>query len=255
MLRISIGFGADVFAGVSGLFWNKGLPNAEYFPFDRLEATVALPERWTPSEYAIENGGGKKGKKEEEEEEEEVMVDRWEANDRSTNGGVGTGLPSQSQQQHSTHLSVPHNSPISNPKRKIDVASALQYGTAQGYPPLYTFLREFTRSKLHPGVPYAGGPEIILTCGSTDGFAKAIQAFTNEWSQHRDPIIEKEGLLVEEFAYMNAIQTARPRGMNIVPVKMDNFGMCVQGRGGLKDILENWNATRGKKPHVMYTVT
>ena len=154
-----------------------------------------------------------------------------------------------------TRVSVPHNSPISNPMRKIDIASALQYGTAQGYPPLYNFLREFTRSHLHPNVPYAGGPEIILTCGSTDGFAKAIQAFTNEWSEHRDSPMEKEGLLVEEFAYMNAIQTARPRGMNIVPVRMDESGMCVYGRGGLKDILENWNATRGKKPHLMYTVT
>ena len=170
-------------------------------------------------------------------------------------GKAGTGASLQPQHKQSTHVTVPHNSISSSPMRKIDIASALQYGTAQGYPPLYNFLRDFTRTKLHPAVPYAGGPEIILTCGSTDGFAKAIQAFTNEWSEHTDSVLQKEGLLVEEFAYMNAIQTARPRGMNIVPVKMDMFGMCVQGRGGLRDVLENWNVTRGKKPHVMYTVT
>lgn len=214
-----------------------GLPNAEYFPFDTLEAKVALPERWKPSEY-------------ESEKKEEDGEDGWEME-----GGEGSKSATITSQQLPTKVSVPHNSRLSNPMRKIDVASALQYGTAQGYPPLYNFLREFTLSYLHPNVPYAGGPEIILTCGSTDGFAKAIQAFTNEWSEHRDPLMDKEGLLVEEFAYMNAIQTARPRGMNIVPVRMDDSGMCVYGRGGLKDILENWNATRGKKPHLMYTVT
>lgn len=61
--------------------------------------------------------------------------------------------------------------------------------------------------------------------------------------------------MVEEFAYMNAIQTCRPRGMNIVPIKMDEEGMLASGPGGLEDVMANWNPKKGKRPHLMYTVT
>jgi DNA-binding transcriptional MocR family regulator len=155
----------------------------------------------------------------------------------------------------STHLTVPHLSTLTNPLQKIDLTTALQYGTAQGYPPLYSFLRQFTRENLHPNIPYAGGAEIILTCGSTDGFAKAIQCFSNDWSEERDWVREREGILCEEFAYMNAVQSARPRGLNIVPVKIDLEGMVPGGEGGLEDVLENWDVRQGKRPHLLYTVT
>lgn len=139
--------------------------------------------------------------------------------------------------------------------RKIDLTSALQYGTAQGYPPLYSFLRQFTRENLHPNVPYAGGPEIILTVGATDGFAKSIEALSNTWSEEKDSVRDREGLLCEEFAYMNAVQAARPRGLNIVPVAIDEEGMKASGKGGLEDVLENWDPSKGKRPHLIYTVT
>ena len=150
---------------------------------------------------------------------------------------------------------MPKNSDEDNILRRIDIKSALQYGTAQGYPPLYTFLRQFTIENLHPNVPYKDGPEIILTCGNTDGFAKAVDALVNEWVEGRDSISMKEGLLVEEFAYMNAIQAARPRGLNIVPVKVDEEGMTASGKGGLADVLANWDYAQGQRPHLIYTVT
>jgi DNA-binding transcriptional MocR family regulator len=150
---------------------------------------------------------------------------------------------------------VPHLSGSSDLSKKIDLTTALQYGQALGYPPLHEFIKEFTTKYLHPTIPYEGGADVILSCGSTDGFSKTIQCFNNEWAEGRDPIEEKEGLLVEEFAYMNAIQTARPRGMNIVPVKLDDDGMMPFGPGGLEDVLENWDTNKGKRPHLMYTVT
>ena len=42
-------------------------------------------------------------------------------------------------------------------------------------------------------------PEIILTVGNTDGFAKVLMALTNEWSEEKDWIRDKDGLLVERF--------------------------------------------------------
>ncbi len=91
--------------------------------------------------------------------------------------------------------------------------------------------------------------------GATDGFAKAIEALSNVWSEEKDWLREREGLLVEEFAYMNAIQTARPRGLNIVPVAIDEEGMKADGKGGLEDVLKNWDPSKGKRPHLIYTVT
>ena len=108
---------------------------------------------------------------------------------------------------------------------------------------------------MHPNLPYKDGPEIILTCGNTDGFSKTLEALSNPWDAGRDWIRDREGMLLEEFAYMNAVQSARPRGLNIVPVKVDDEGMKADGKGGLEDVLENWDVRKGKRPHLMYTVT
>ncbi|KAF2427508.1 aromatic amino acid aminotransferas-like protein [Tothia fuscella] len=205
-----------------------GLPNNNYFPFDDLEARTALPDRWNPTpNIPIDPPSGK-------------------SKDKSKDKSKG---PPES------HTVVPKAANTTDVLKRIDLASALQYGTAQGYPPLYQFLRQFTTQNLHPHIPYKDGAEIILTCGSTDGFSKCIQALNNEWSEGRDPIEEKEGLLCEDYAYMNALQTANPRGMNIAPVGMDDEGMRAEGPGGLNDVLSNWNYAKGKLPHLMYTVT
>lgn len=150
---------------------------------------------------------------------------------------------------------VPKASHTIDPEQRIDLNTALQYATAEGYPALRSFLRRFTRDHLHPNILYAGGPEIILTCGNTDGLAKSIELFTTTWNADRDWIQQREGILCEEFSYTTAIETVRPRGLNIVGVAMDDQGMRASGVGGLADVLENWDFRRGRRPHLMYTVT
>lgn len=203
-----------------------GLPNNNYFPFDTLEAAAALPNRFTPTPA----------------KPVDPPTEQLSATTLSDN-------PSASR------VVVPKTSDNQDLLRKIDLKTALQYGTAQGYPPLYSFLRQFTTENLHPNVPYKGGPEIILTCGNTDGFCKAIEALSNTWNEDRDRIGDREGILVEEFCYMNAIQAARPRGLNIVPVAIDDEGMKAHGEGGLYQVLDTWVASKGKRPHMIYTVT
>ncbi|KAH0547827.1 hypothetical protein FGG08_000084 [Glutinoglossum americanum] len=207
-----------------------GLPNAEFFPYTTLEASLVPPERFKPTPNRP-NG---------------------------PLGGVPRGVSSTlltEQRATTAHLLVPKSSGTSNRLHEIDLKTALQYGTAQGYPPLYDFLRQITRENMHPNVPYADGPEIVLTCGSTDGFNKAIETFSNEWSAEKQPVHEREGILVEEFCYMNAVQCVQPRGLQVVPVGMDDEGMRASGLGGLRDTLRNWDESRGKRPHLMYTVT
>jgi DNA-binding transcriptional MocR family regulator len=204
-----------------------GLPNASFFPYDTLEAQIAQPERFKPTPNDPNDLSAK--------------LKKISIKESDTSAAV--------------HLTVPHTSSADNPLQKIDLTTALQYGTAQGYPPLYSFLRQFTLQNLQPNIPYKDGAEIILTVGSTDGFGKTIEALSNVWSEERDWIRERPGILCEEFAYMNALQAARPRGIQVVPVKIDLEGMLPTGPGGLEDVLENWDDSKGKRPHLMYTVT
>ncbi|ETN43992.1 uncharacterized protein HMPREF1541_10857 [Cyphellophora europaea CBS 101466] len=199
-----------------------GLPAPSYFPYDTLEASVALPGRFKPTPTK--------------------PVDPPTAT-------------SSSKSPEAARVLVPHDSAEKDLLRKIDLTTALQYGTAQGYPPLYGFVRSFVQANMHPNVPYRGSAEVILTCGSTDGFSKTLEAFTNIWDEERDWIRDREGILCEQYAYMNAIQAAAPRGLNVVPVAIDDEGMLAEGPGGLEDVLKNWDVYRGKRPHLIYTVT
>ena len=202
-----------------------GLPNNNYFPFDTLEAVSALPDRFRPAST--------------------VPIDH------------PTDLKTENTGKDATasRVVVPKVSSNDDVLRKIDLKTALQYGQAQGYPPLYAWVRNFARDNLHPNVPYKGGPEVVLTVGNTDGFAKTIESLMNVWREGRDPTEEKQGMLVEEYFYSPPSVYVKPMGANIVPVKMDEGGMMATGKGGLEDVLENWDYTKGQRPHVIYTVT
>ncbi|SPQ21076.1 9d477292-7c3a-4d42-a2f0-d007f2380576 [Thermothielavioides terrestris] len=200
-----------------------GLPNVAHFPFDTLEAQTAKPVRWTPSP--------------------------------NYPGEPDASAAAASDPAAATHIAVPKTVNETDPLKKIDLATALQYGLAKGYPPLLSWVRQFTREHLHPDVPYRDGPDVVLTCGSTDGFAKTLNLFVNQWTEGVNSISERPGLLCDTFAYPNAINQALPYGVQIVPVKADAAGMAVEGPGGLEDVLANWDPSKGKRPHLMYTVT
>ncbi|KAI0167126.1 aromatic amino acid aminotransferase [Hypoxylon sp. FL1284] len=207
-----------------------GLPNAHLFPFDTLEAQTAQPDRWTPSPN-------------------QPSTD----DDATLSSKMATASISGS--TTASHVVVPHDAPTSDLTRKIDLASALQYGQANGYPPLYSFIRQFARECLHPNVPYRGGPEVMFTVGSTDGMSKSLEVFTNIWVEGKHDIRDRQGLVTETFMYTNVLSQAQPRGLQVVPIEMDEEGMAPYGPGGLEDVLANWDDSKGKRPHIMYTVT
>jgi DNA-binding transcriptional MocR family regulator len=204
-------------------FLTQGLPNAQFFPFDTLEAQAAKPERWLPSQTSPSNT-------------------------------LGDG-PRLSQAAVASHIAVPKASGEDDVMKRIDVSTALQYGLAQGYPPLLSWVRQFARENLHPDVPYKGGPEVSMTCGSTDAFAKILHLFVNPWNDGLDDVRDRPGLLCEKLVYGVPLAEALPRGMQVVPIEADTSGMLVSGPGGLEDILSNWDSTKGRRPHLMYTVT
>ncbi|KAF5874784.1 putative aromatic amino acid aminotransferase protein [Botrytis fragariae] len=151
----------------------------------------------------------------------------------------------------SLRVIIPNISKSTDLNDVVDVTTALQYGTAHGYPPLHSFLKQFTCQILHPNIPYLGGPEIIPTTGSTDGFSQLLEAFTNTWSEGYDVVKERQGLLCEQFTYMHAIQSAEPRGLQIVPVEIDDEGIVPSA---LESVLSCWDESKGKRPHLLYTI-
>ncbi|CAN8095504.1 unnamed protein product [Discula destructiva] len=220
-----------------------GLPNVRFFPFDTLEAQSAKPERWTPSPNAPASNSP-----------DDAALAAQLAATLKLNSGSGSGnIP---ENQAAAHITVPKAlAPTTDPLRKVDLATALQYGTAQGYPPLLSFLKQFATRHLHPNAPYAGGPDVCLTVGSTDGFSKTLEMFVDPWSSGRDPIENRPGLLCETFVYGNVLSQAQPRGVQAVPVKADEGGMVATGPGGLEHVLANWDYSKGRRPHLLYTVT
>jgi DNA-binding transcriptional MocR family regulator len=216
-----------------------GLPNNYYFPFDTLEAKVARPARWEPTPNDPIDPPP-------DDDETIAQLSLKEKKIKKASSPLN---------QPQDAIVVPHTSEQDNPVKKIDLSTALQYGTAQGYPSLYYFIRQLTKDHLHPNCPYKDGPEVIITCGNTDGFSKVLQLLTNEWSEEKDWIRDRDALLVEKFAYGNALAAAKPRGLNIVPVEIDDEGMTAEGKGGLQEVLENWDFKKGRRPRLMYTVT
>ncbi|KAI0810497.1 aromatic amino acid aminotransferase 1 [Xylaria sp. FL0064] len=208
-----------------------GLPNAQFFPFDTLEAQSAHPRRWTPT------------------------PNRPGGDDALSSVTASTKVSSADGPKVASHVIVPHDVNATDVTKKIDLATALQYGQASGYPPLASYIRQFTRECLHPNVPYRGGPEVALTCGSTDGFARVLDVFTNIWVEGKNDIRERPGLLAEIFIYPSILTQAQPRGVQICPVQMDDEGMAPYGPGGLEDVLANWDEAKGKRPHLLYTVS
>ncbi|KAI0416838.1 pyridoxal phosphate-dependent transferase [Xylaria grammica] len=206
-----------------------GLPNAQFFPFDTLEAQSAHPNRWRPTpNHPVRDA-----------------LSSAMASVKVSDDGTKTA----------SHVVVPHDSNTSDLTKKIDLTTALQYGQASGYPPLLSYIRQFTRECLHPNVPYEGGPEVTLTVGSTDGFSRVLDVFTNIWVEGKHDIRERPGLLAEIFIYPLILNQAQPRGVQICPVEMDEEGMSPYGPGGLEDVLANWDDAQGKRPHLLYTVS
>lgn len=203
-----------------------GLPNVSFFPFDTLEAQIAKPERWTPT-----------------------------PNDPDPDLPMVLSSLKLSGQSAASHITVPKTTAQVDPLKKIDLSTALQYGQAKGYPPLHSFIRQFARECLHPNVPYMNGPEVLLTCGATDGFSKAVEMIVDPWFSEVHAVEDRPGMLCEKFVYMNAVGTVQPRGVQVVPVEIDGEGMLAYGPGGLEEVLKNWDPRNGRRPHFIYSVT
>jgi DNA-binding transcriptional MocR family regulator len=205
-----------------------GLPNVNYFPYDTLEAQAARPERWLPSE----------------ETSPEAAVD-------IAKRGMSRLALGPDDSMAAAHIAIPKASTESDPLKRIDLTTALQYGQAQGYPALLSWVQQFV-SHMHANVPYKGGPDVILSCGSTDGMNKSLELLVDPWSPETGDVRDRPGILFEPFMYATILSQALPRGLQPVSVGLEGSGLYADD---LEEVLANWDFSKGRRPHLMYTVT
>lgn len=117
----------------------------------------------------------------------------------------------------------------------IPLSRALQYGYTQGHPELQNFLIEHTR--LIHKIPYEDW-DVICTVGNTQSWDSTLRTLTNKG----------DTILVEEFTFSSALETANAVGVTQFPVPMDNYGIIPEK---LEELLEKWV---GKKPKLLYTI-
>lgn len=121
-----------------------------------------------------------------------------------------------------SHISV-HKYPAD--RTTVNLATALQYGTATGLPALQEFLRDFVRKVYRPA--YDDWTVLAMT-GNTDGWSRVAVTLMNSG----------DGFLTEEWTYPSAMASARPYGIRSVPVGMDGDGMRPDA---LRKVLSEWN--------------
>jgi DNA-binding transcriptional MocR family regulator len=149
------------------------------------------------------------------------------------------------------HINIPKASTETDPLKRVDLATALQYGQAQGYPALLSWVQQFV-AHMHANVPYKGGPDVILSNGSTDGMNKTLELLIDPWSPETGDIRDRPGILYEPFMYAMIQSQAGPRGVQAVSVGLEGSGLQASD---LEDVLANWDYNKGRRPHLMYTVT
>lgn len=120
----------------------------------------------------------------------------------------------------------------------FDLSSALNYGEPSGWSQLVSFFRE-TTGRIHRP-PYADW-ETTLTCGSTSAIDLVLRMFCNRG----------DCILTEAFTYPGTLMASRAQGLRTVGIGMDGDGLVPEA---LDAALRGWDASRGRKPFVLYTI-
>lgn len=119
--------------------------------------------------------------------------------------------------------------------KQVELARSLQYGFTEGPKELLEFLKEHTEM-IHK--PKYDDWDLIVSVGNTEAWESTLRTFCTRG----------DTILVEEFSFSSALETAHAQGVNTFPIPMDEFGILPEK---LNEILNNWI---GIKPKLIYTI-
>ncbi|RKP38429.1 pyridoxal phosphate-dependent transferase [Dimargaris cristalligena] len=161
---------------------------------------------------------------------------------RSLSASVPDG-PSSPSSRPLTSMSIPFLPSADSDaiNKTIALTHSLQYGTTRGIPAYQAFVRQHTQEIHAP--PYADW-DVIGTVGNTDALSKAIGLIGSPG----------DTMLVDEWTYPAAVDTAQSHDVRLGPVSMDEQGMLPDA---LDQVLTNWTSTYGPDrpvPKMIYLV-
>lgn len=119
-----------------------------------------------------------------------------------------------------------------------DLATVLNYGAAAGSPQLLKYVTEHVELFHNPG--YSDW-ETCLTCSTTSALEIVLRMLCNrgDW------------IFAEEHTYPGFMEAAKPLGIYIQEVKMDDEGLMPDD---LDSQIRAWDPARGPRPSVLYTI-
>lgn len=146
----------------------------------------------------------------------------------------------QSAESANTNGDGPLTAAMSSLKGEVDydLSVVMNYGYSAGSPQMVRFLTEHMEMLHQP--PYDNW-ETSLTCGTTSAIEITFRMLCNPG----------EVILAEKYTYSGTITAAQGLGFSIQGIETDDEGLLP---GHLEEVLDNWNCTRGRKPHVLYTI-
>lgn len=119
--------------------------------------------------------------------------------------------------------------------KNIELSRSLQYGFTEGHNEIVGFLKEHTEM-IHK-VPYADW-DLISTVGNTQSWDATLRTF----------VTRGDSILVEEYSFSSALETAHAQGVNTIAIPMDAKGILPDA---LEKQLDQWV---GPKPKLLYTI-
>ncbi|KAL9111030.1 MAG: hypothetical protein Q9227_004463 [Pyrenula ochraceoflavens] len=135
---------------------------------------------------------------------------------------------------------IPEQSSMSCAKgdAAFDLSHALCYGRTAGSPKLLDFVKEHIQLIHNP--QYADW-ETCLTCGTSSAIEIMLRMLCNRG----------DSILAEAFTYPGFIEAAKPLGVSIVGVAMDDEGILPDD---LAARLSLWDAKKGPRPTLLYMI-
>lgn len=131
----------------------------------------------------------------------------------------------------------------SSPTAEYDLATALNYGQANGSAQMNRFVAEHTELVSDP--PYADWRS-CLTVGSTAALEQVLRMLCDK--------NRNDSILTEEYSFSTAVETAMPLGVKVFGIRMDDQGLLPED---MDNLLSTWDPSQrggARKPHVLYTV-
>lgn len=143
-------------------------------------------------------------------------------------------LPDQMKNEKKVHVQVPKSSETVS-SLDIPLSNSLQYGNTQGPLPFLKWIKE--HNEMVHDIGYQDW-DVAMTIGNTQALDASLRTFCNTG----------DTILMEEFTFTSAEETANGQGLRTVPVKVDLDGIIPEV---LDKQLDEWV---GPKPKLLYTI-